>query len=418
MHDSLLERWRVGARMFSLVAAAFLVALVVSPLSAQLDVPRFDPQKDEILGQEPLVGYRPLPSTLVADLQPSHSGFGISVKIFTASARNVQVLSTSLRAIGKHPTTATWQDWYDAACSLPESTLAEIRKAPPHVVDVGISGSGKITEMISLDANFMALLPTTELFDCKPSVTIRVLNGEDGEMLPPETSAAHSLGQAYTNLSHYSAGGGPSAVQAAFRYASEWTTATPTLASAATFEEGKVTFGKPTVLNAKDARLDVPATVLKDEDVYAVYFAASVRDLKMDEFESFTVGISPKAESVALDLIPLRYETELTYKTTSGAPSIKVGSVEIGSVYQKQIILKSLKPTITAFGLQEQNFSWSLTGDAMQLGSMRFVAILGVPKRLSQLPIEIYAQAKYRESLFSQGGTLSTKAMKTTLKLQ
>jgi hypothetical protein len=457
-------------------------------LQAKLEVPPFNPEKvEEVLDSVPLLGYRPLSQSVLLTLNSESGNSGIPLDLFVASAESNPFLVSSLSHSGKKPATATWRDWYDTACSLPPSAVYTIHTKPPQVIDVGLSFSPEaygsqqlhpdwlystyhkkyetqksppdywaraygtqqsqpkydphpfalrttfgtyIPQHEKVDANFVSLLPATELFDCSAPQTFYHTSYSPGseplvvEMLATKTKYSNLLSTSYEYLDYYTNVAGVHAVTqyAGVRYANSWLSSAPALKTVATFKGGNITFGKPMVYGPREAKLEVPETISRVHDIYAVYFAASFRDIDMEDFDSITIEISPQAESIALDLIPLRYDQEIANTITSGIPGFKTGAgginVELGSLYQKQVVFKSLKPTVTAFGLQERDFSWSLSGDARHLGSVRFMVILGGPKGSTQLPVKLRAQARYHETWFAQGGIVSTEPIKAELKFR
>ena len=68
---------------------------------------------------------------------------------------------------------------------------------------------------------------------------------------------------------------------------------------------------------------------------------------------------------------------------------MKVGGAEanVGEFFGKKVTYNVIRPTIIAYGKGENVVSWSLHDEAVSAGSHNFVAIVGVPKGHTKLPL-------------------------------
>ena len=145
--------------------------------------------------------------------------------------------------------------------------------------------------------------------------------------------------------------------------------------------------------------------------VHVAYAPVSFRDVDAAKFEKVTFSVTVPTGIIAVDLIPLRFEKGVEARRTLSSPEIKVkygeSAVEIGKVFEQQVVYTSLRPTIVAGGPQESDFSWSMMDDAMQEGARRFVAVVQVPKGRRAVSMQLQASATLRSKFFAQGGIVA-----------
>jgi hypothetical protein len=126
-------------------------------------------------------------------------------------------------------------------------------------------------------------------------------------------------------------------------------------------------------------------------------------------------------DAIALALMPLRYGIEISERTKSQlSPSIEFegAKVELGELYGRDISFTYLKPTIQAYGLQENRFSWSMRDQAVQPGAEQFLCAVGVPKHSTQLNLIMSASAHWSGAFAVAGGIETTDQIFRTIPLQ
>jgi hypothetical protein len=179
---------------------------------------------------------------------------------------------------------------------------------------------------------------------------------------------------------------------------------------------GFASFGRPLVTTAEEEKLVIPKSIAAEGDIYMVKFAVSFRFeealIRIEDIQRLAFSVTGPVEILALELIPLRFDREMSITKIASSPEIKVqhgpNAMEIGKVYEQQIVYKILKPTIVAEGLQESAFAWSMADEAVQLGAKRFIAILQVPKGTKSITVQFQASAITKSSWMAQGNIIST----------
>lgn len=185
------------------------------------------------------------------------------------------------------------------------------------------------------------------------------------------------------------------------------------LSSASRFTAGQVTFGKIVVHTSAEWDMRIPESISKSYEVYGLEFAVSFRELDPSEFEKLIFNVSIPADSIAFELVPLRYDraiTETVKDSTKAGVTAKLGATEIsvGRVFERDIAFQHPIPTLIADGLRESSFAWTMTDEAVQPGSKKFVAFVGVPKGTDVLQTKIWSTGRTKKSLFAMGNILST----------
>ena len=199
---------------------------------------------------------------------------------------------------------------------------------------------------------------------------------------------------------------------AAFSEASRKLVQYPELYEATRAIIAPVSFGKPLVYTDQEKSLQIPNSIDRQYDVYWIEFAISLRNLQGEDFDQATFHVMIPDDSIALELIPLSHGIEQTVTDKAATPTIGVarGGVEVklGEFFSHTVAYTTLKPVIIANGLQESQFSWNLKGEAVNSGSKRFVAILGVPKGSVSLVTQLALAAKTNDTWGIQGDIAST----------
>jgi hypothetical protein len=168
-----------------------------------------------------------------------------------------------------------------------------------------------------------------------------------------------------------------------------------------------VTFGRPVVESSAEAQLKIPKHISDLFDVYLIRLAMTWRQLPHDYLDSLVFSVKMPTDAIAFDLMPFRYGMEVKEKEgIHVSPGVEVEGVkvELGEVYGREISFKYLKPIIEAYGLQENQFSWTMRGPAVQPGAELFICVVGVPKSSKQLTLAMSASAHWSESFVRAAG--------------
>jgi hypothetical protein len=250
-----------------------------------------------------------------------------------------------------------------------------------------------------------------------------MVGGQEVEWLEVDNKNFEAFKCSYDLLSS-AALSSSSQAQKRFKYATASMASLPFLAAATEFNAGKVTFGKPIVYTAAEKKLVLPESIISANDVYWIEFAVSFRDIDIQKIEKLTFGVTATTGVIALELIPLRFDKEVSTTRTVSSPEIKIRvgdkAVELGKVFEQTVIYKSLRYTIVAEGLQESEFLWTLTEDAVQPGAIRFIGIIQAPKGKEILALQFQASAKTKPRYLGivQGDIISTKPKLVEIKVK
>jgi len=369
-----------------------------------------DLSHEQILSTEPLFGYRKFPAELFKIIDTEGKQIGIPAQVFIESAKATPWVKSAITKLGKNPSTATLSDWYMASKSTADFGKTSTKKTMESLNCTQIGNDD-----VCVDPILMASLPETEIFKSdKPVTFVRPVGGQAVDWIEVDTKNFEAFKCSYDLLS--SAGHLPSSqAQKRFKYASASMASLPFLANATEFNAGQVTFGKPVVYTAAEKKLVLPESVVSTNDVYWIEFAVSFRDIEIRNIEQLTFGVTATTGVIALELIPLRFDKEISTTRIFSSPEIKIRvgdkAVEIGKVFEQTVVYKSLKYTIVAEGLQESEFLWTLTEDAVQPGAIRFIGIIQAPKGKEILTLQFQASAKTRPRYLGivQGDIISTK---------
>jgi hypothetical protein len=170
---------------------------------------------------------------------------------------------------------------------------------------------------------------------------------------------------------------------------------------------GRATFGRPRIWSAQELNLDVEPAISRVHDVYMLEFAMTFHDLPVNDVQEIAFKIEVPDDVVAWELVPLRVVSADHISDVIGTPELSIKGVSVGRFFSREIRYKALRPMITAFGLRENEFSWSLKHDAIAPGSHVFMAALGIPKEVTSLRIKQSAAVKTKPLLL-EGSWAST----------
>ena len=188
------------------------------------------------------------------------------------------------------------------------------------------------------------------------------------------------------------------------------------------YKLGEISFGMPLVQTAREMALIVPGSIASRFDVYWVELAITFRCFDAGELEEMSFNVGLPADHVALELIPLRYGPQIETQVDTRSPEIgaRVGGVNvtIGEFFRKTVGYSHIKPTVTAAGLREDRFSWTLRDEAIALGSHKFIVVIGVQRGADAVELSMSAHVKTDPSLFFAGNVAGTDVKVINVRLR
>ena len=188
------------------------------------------------------------------------------------------------------------------------------------------------------------------------------------------------------------------------------------------YKLGEISFGMPLVQTAREMALIVPGSIASRFDVYWVELAITFRGFDAGKLEEMSFNVGMPADHVAFELIPLRYGPQFETQVNTRSPEIGVGvggvNVTIGEFFRKTVAYSHIKPTVTAAGLREDRFSWTLRDEAIALGSHKFIAVIGVPRGADAVELSMSAHVKTDPSLFFAGDVAGTDVKVINVRLR
>jgi hypothetical protein len=186
-----------------------------------------------------------------------------------------------------------------------------------------------------------------------------------------------------------------------------------------TFQLGSVTFGKPRLKTAKEAKFVLDQNLTRTNDVYLVTFAFTLYNLPNGKIDELSFRIDCGSDCTAWALEPMKVVSESQVSETAKTPSVSIEGFSVGEMFGRTVNYKSLKPQIVAFGVQEGRFSWSIRDAAIETGSHIFAAAIGVPKGTKAIKLSKSLAARMSPNFifFSEGGWLSTSDIDDSMQL-
>ena len=301
--------------------------------------------------------------------------------------------------------TANLVDWWLAAKSVGSE------QTDPTVGPTSIKWTNQDSKSYEVDSNAIVAWSNTEFFpEDRPSTFEINKKGKRTRYIRAEPTVVAAFRSQYAVLKG-AENSSPLEAQRKWLEANTALEGLQKVAAASKLTAGQVSFGVPLVSTAREMKLVLPSSVKVNSDVYGIQFAVSFRDLDLSGVTQLSFGVSGPSEAIALQLIPLRYDSSADVKRTISSPELKAKygpyAIELGKVYEQEIVYKSLRPKIAASGLQENRFSWSLLDDAIQSGTQTFIVVIRVPKGKKSLTLQLQASAKIN-GLF-QGDVVSTE---------
>lgn len=391
--------------LFALASLVLVLGFTSLSAGAQLVIDGGDLRDDAVHSREALYGYRHLSKDFFDASHEAGNIVAIPADVFVMSAKNTTLVLNKLKMTGKPVESADIDDWYTASKLV---GVGELSTVQPSTMTFKFAAR----KQVQADPALVAGLADTELFkSMKPKKHVAFSQG-----VPIDYLAANKAEYRLFKTSYGALDGAwqlpAGQAKTKFAQASGVLASMPYLNEVSRFLAGQVTFGKPVVYTAAEKKLVLPSSLTASGEVYWIELAVSFREVEIAKFERFTFSVTAQAGIIAVELIPLRFEKGVETKRTVASPDIKIkygeGAVEIGRVFEQQIVYTSLKPTIVAGGLQESDFSWSMMDDAMQPGARRFVAVIQVPKGRRSVSLQLQGSGTLKWKLFAQGGIVAT----------
>lgn len=179
---------------------------------------------------------------------------------------------------------------------------------------------------------------------------------------------------------------------------------------------GRITFGKPLVLTAKEAEIGVPESIDRESNIFAIVLPVTFWDIDPNGIEELTVNFGLEPELIAIELFPDNLGTPVSQENKSGLPEMEMSvgdrSLKIGQFITTNVRYNFVKPTILALGVGEENFSWLVQGEAIRAGAFKFVAIIVVPKGRQFVDIAQSAHVRIKSDIWKlqAGGLAGTES--------
>jgi hypothetical protein len=160
---------------------------------------------------------------------------------------------------------------------------------------------------------------------------------------------------------------------------------------------GEAGLGQPLPFTAKDKSLTVEPSLVRRYDIYWIDLAFSPSEELLGNATELRYDIAMlDNDTIALDLVPMRFGHEVEQKDGMSVPGIKVGEIEVGEMFSRTVEYRHLVPTVLSHGLLTQSFGWTFTGDSLDASAKRMFAVIGVPKGTKQVKTKITLEAKCR----------------------
>jgi hypothetical protein len=173
--------------------------------------------------------------------------------------------------------------------------------------------------------------------------------------------------------------------------------ADPSVATSLLINVGEAGLGQPLPFTAKDKSLTVEPSLVRRYDIYWIDLAFSPSEELLGNATELRYDIAMlDNDTIALDLVPMRFGHEVEQKDGMSVPGIKVGEIEVGEMFSRTVEYRHLVPTVLSHGLLTQSFGWTFTGDSLDASAKRMFAVIGVPKGTKQVKTKITLEAKCR----------------------
>jgi len=356
--------------MCIVLIVSFTIEIFASSLASGEPI-LLDPRTPHKVSTEvPLLGYRRFPQELFTLQKGKEFGFPTEL-IYTSAAQIPEIeKEAAQRGIKIYN--------MDASEVLKLVRETENKHKPISSVKSTTKTIVPWAGLPQVDAEFITKLVSSELINKDAATFDGYLVGRPVEMVSIDREVLRNFANAYSNLDtlkFYD----PSQQIDKFENIHATLAPYPALLEAAKINFSPVSFGETFSYSAQDKGMEIPRSIRDKYDVYWVEFAVSLKDVKEGSLTEVSYHVFLPEDTIALDLIPRRFGREAVVVEKENTPKITIGQASLGEVYGGMIAYTTLKPTIVATGLREDQFSWILTDDAVSTGSYLFVGILAVP---------------------------------------
>lgn len=425
------------------VSATLLISSISQSLSADIVIDPEDSQHSEIIDEQSLVGYRALPlEHMVTTIEGKP--VGIPIEFF-------------FRAAKKDPRTAIHLERVRVDSSQPNApsailNLKDIWGNNSHEL-IGLSedknlvpwpyftaktryeqdlysrplkeleemlGYQSLTTLV-VDAAFAGAIINSELVGQEVKIIDVDVDGKKYKHIRVDPKVVSDIAKSYDLLSRIG-NVDPEIRDKLFNEASKEVGGYEYFESISRIFSAPISYGEPTIYEHEEKGLRLPKNIERRFDVYWVEFAVTIREINPSSFEEIAFYVALPKGARALELIPLVFGAEMAEETRLSSPEITLAagdrSVSIGTFFERSVAFKTLKPTIIAGGLQENLISWTMRGEAIDVGAKRFIAIVGVPTEATNLDVEMAMAAKTSSFLGLQGNYMRTRTTSHTIPLK
>lgn len=356
-----------------------------------------------------IFGYRNLPKDVFAGSLYSGGPVGIPLDFASNTLRNY-----SANIVGNpNAYTDSLQDISREISRFQNSSLGNLSEKSTIInVTLPWTKAGIVGEM-TVDAALISALVSENINNSGISVFSTNLGGESYRLVEVNNAVATQLMSAYNGISAAS-DAEPDLVSTSIYLAEAQLAQLGGLRNTARLKLGFVSYGRPIVYTAEEKNLSVPSSVSQDFEVYWIEFAISLREINSESFNQIDYIIQIPPDSYALALVPLSYGVEVDTEERTATPSVSVSvagnSVTVGEFLSQTVAYRTLRPTIIAVGLQENQFYWRIKEEALNMGAIKFVSIIAVPKETESLSAVMFTNLRFPDLLgIIQGDVASTE---------
>lgn len=376
---------------------------------AQIVIENSELREEEIFQSSELIGYRNLPTDVFAGTLYSEGPVGIPIEFAASTIREYAANTVGYSG-------AYTESLFRVSQEINKFQYVEagFRSWEPSVMSVSLPWvkDGFISHQ-PVDTAMVAALISENIVNSGIAVFDNELGGVKRQLLVVDFETTKQLMTAYTEISAVMSAE-PVLVTSSIQLAESQIAQLGTIQSAAVLKFGPVSYGIPIVYTADEKDLSVPSSVTSQFDVHWIEFAISLREINASEYEQIEYVVQLPPDSYALALVPLNHGVELETQDRIAVPSTSVtvgdAGISVGEVFSRTVEYKTLKPTITAVGLQESHFYWRMRDEALNSGSVRVVAVVATPRGTDSITTIMSANLRFPSILgLVQGSVASTQ---------
>jgi hypothetical protein len=181
----------------------------------------------------------------------------------------------------------------------------------------------------------------------------------------------------------------------------------PKFRNVAAFEKGNASFGTPVkspILNPPD---ELKGLYGSQSMLIILQLAFSISDLPETDIQRISFRAQVDSNMSAVEMLPFRYEPG-GQKPTPGP---------VFTALKAPVVIDSIEPKVVAYGIQDHEFFWELTGAAASNGAHRFISLLVAPRNMNQLTLTLSLACQMKPTFLAQGKTLVANAAPLKLSL-